>query len=287
MENYQLVLSHHGIKGMRWGIRRFQRKDGSLTSAGKRRYGLDDKSKETIEERRARVLNSTNASEIYKNRNILTTAEINERLNRIDTERRLKEVSEKSKKTGFDYVDRALKVGRKINEVYEFTNTPVMKALKKKLGLEKVEERLGLDKVYEMRDKLSDKQLQDALRRATTEKSIKRILDESKQESDKRKKEKEVEDARAKAQKEVDDYNERVAKGEAPNSTSSTYSKSGSDVTDSTYRANTNTSLVPISAVNNALSTYGSTPISDVPKPSSSTIKTINDIIDVDYIEID
>lgn len=31
-------LYHHGIKGMKWGIRRFQKKDGSLTSAGKKRY---------------------------------------------------------------------------------------------------------------------------------------------------------------------------------------------------------------------------------------------------------
>ena len=31
-------LCHHGIKGQRWGIRRFQNPDGSLTSAGKERY---------------------------------------------------------------------------------------------------------------------------------------------------------------------------------------------------------------------------------------------------------
>ena len=31
-------LTHHGIKGQKWGIRRFQRKDGSLTNAGKKRY---------------------------------------------------------------------------------------------------------------------------------------------------------------------------------------------------------------------------------------------------------
>lgn len=32
------VLVHHGIKGQRWGIRRFQSDDGTLTAAGKRRY---------------------------------------------------------------------------------------------------------------------------------------------------------------------------------------------------------------------------------------------------------
>lgn len=33
-----VVLVHHGIKGQRWGIRRFQNADGSLTNAGKKRY---------------------------------------------------------------------------------------------------------------------------------------------------------------------------------------------------------------------------------------------------------
>lgn len=32
-------LGHSGIKGMRWGHRRFQNKDGSLTPEGKKRYG--------------------------------------------------------------------------------------------------------------------------------------------------------------------------------------------------------------------------------------------------------
>lgn len=35
MEQY---LVHHGIRGQKWGIRRFQNKDGSLTSEGKKRY---------------------------------------------------------------------------------------------------------------------------------------------------------------------------------------------------------------------------------------------------------
>lgn len=32
------VICHHGILGMKWGIRRYQNKDGSLTAAGKKRY---------------------------------------------------------------------------------------------------------------------------------------------------------------------------------------------------------------------------------------------------------
>lgn len=31
-------LEHHGILGMKWGVRRYQNKDGTLTAAGKRRY---------------------------------------------------------------------------------------------------------------------------------------------------------------------------------------------------------------------------------------------------------
>jgi len=36
------VLYHHGIKGMRWGVRRYQNKDGSLTPAGKKRQAKQD-----------------------------------------------------------------------------------------------------------------------------------------------------------------------------------------------------------------------------------------------------
>lgn len=48
-------LSHHGILGQKWGVRRYQNKDGSLTSVGKARYGSSTAS-------------ATSVSDFYKNR---------------------------------------------------------------------------------------------------------------------------------------------------------------------------------------------------------------------------
>lgn len=38
-------LTHWGVKGMRWGVRRYQNKDGTLTNLGERRYARDAREK--------------------------------------------------------------------------------------------------------------------------------------------------------------------------------------------------------------------------------------------------
>lgn len=39
MSNGNCYLAHHGVKGQKWGVRRYQNDDGSLTALGKQRYG--------------------------------------------------------------------------------------------------------------------------------------------------------------------------------------------------------------------------------------------------------
>lgn len=62
---YELELRHHGIKGMRWGIRRYQNKDGSLTPAGKtnkqRKAKYSDDAKEVYRLKKKQIKSMTNA----------------------------------------------------------------------------------------------------------------------------------------------------------------------------------------------------------------------------------
>lgn len=36
---YKQYLAHHGVKGQKWGIRRYQNEDGTLTPEGQKKYG--------------------------------------------------------------------------------------------------------------------------------------------------------------------------------------------------------------------------------------------------------
>ena len=63
---HQGELYHHGIKGMKWGVRRFQNEDGSLTPAGKERY--DEPSQGTNStNKKSKSLHRLKLEEKYRN----------------------------------------------------------------------------------------------------------------------------------------------------------------------------------------------------------------------------
>lgn len=64
MEN---TLSHHGIKGQRWGVRRFRNEDGSLTPAGKKRAALSDEQRSKINAAANRTSHAQNIANSGKN----------------------------------------------------------------------------------------------------------------------------------------------------------------------------------------------------------------------------
>ena len=86
MEDKQLY--HWGIKGQRWGVRRWQNKDGSLTPEGKRRYDDDtghhddDKTHES----------SRKAHDSTKRVSEMSTQELNERISRLQKEKQYAEL---------------------------------------------------------------------------------------------------------------------------------------------------------------------------------------------------
>ena len=293
-------LYHHGIRGMKWGIRRFQNKDGSLKPAGKKRYDKEvaklkaekkklrneisvqkkaDKLKqlekerdalkaqsknlkknsknnskitsqeddpvETIEQKRERLLKSTDAKELYENRALLTTNELNERINRIDTEAKLnsKIVVEKQK-TGLDKfnermykvtdtIGNAVALYQKVDNAYStISKSFIGKVVAKKLGIEIPKKEFDMNKSLANINKMTNQEVADLKNRLANEKMARKIVGELNDELTKNKR---AAEKLKEAQRQVNDYNQKLYE-EAQNRTNSTYRMKGYDVIDGRTR---------------------------------------------------
>lgn len=93
----ELELQHHGIKGQKWGIRRFQNADGSLTAAGKQRV--------------SEVKKRTDS----RNRGTLSNAQLKAKIERLQLEKQLRELTNQEINSGRVYTQKILKdVGSRV-----------------------------------------------------------------------------------------------------------------------------------------------------------------------------
>lgn len=110
-------IAHHGILGQRWGIRRYQNKDGSLTAAGRRHWDqLDRKTKAKIKDN---MIRSSNVKVLQAHQKYLTPNELRKATERLAANKRVSDFKEEEIQRG---MQRIAELGYKAKQVGEAVN---------------------------------------------------------------------------------------------------------------------------------------------------------------------
>ena len=105
-------IAHHGILGQRWGIRRYQNKDGSLTAAGRRHWDqLDKKTKAKIKDN---MIRSSNIKVLQAHQKYLTPNEIRKATERLAVNKTISDFKEEEIQRG---MQRIADLGNKAKQV--------------------------------------------------------------------------------------------------------------------------------------------------------------------------
>lgn len=143
--NYTNELCHDGVKGMHWGQRLYQNKDGSLTPLGRLRYRKmrKDKSKqlepETSEQKKARILSSPSAKDVYENRHLFSNKEINDLYLRLNNEKNIKGLITPEVNRGKKFIDTIDMASKSIKTVIDSSDSIYESVMKGKKLLEKLQ----------------------------------------------------------------------------------------------------------------------------------------------------
>lgn len=98
-------LTHYGIKDQKWGLRRFQNPDGSLTPAGRERYGVGKERGTVDAEGQSK---SGEGSSSQKSVTAMTDDELRSRINRLNMEEQYSNLVARQKQRNTGVVERLL-----------------------------------------------------------------------------------------------------------------------------------------------------------------------------------